>query len=364
MRKQFLRRKLCAVVAICCFVFFFTSFKSMYFGELEVVGAGDRFTEVNLEEQMMEQPVDPNRRRVEALNVGHLDANLNYSARTDIATQTPWKAPIMWEGMFDGEVYDKAHREANSSVALTVFAIGRYMEAYLKAFMISAEKHFMIGLPVTYYIFTDTPEEVPTFKLGPERSMKVLYTPHHPRWQDISMMRMKTISRIIESEISYRFPYVYCLDVDSVFEDRFGSEALGESVALMHSYFYKLPKEEFSYDRNPKSKAYMETGDYYYHAAVFGGTWRNVKAVVDSCYNGIMGDKKNNVEALWHDESHLNKYFWLHKPSKVLSPEYYWDAISLKTRPEIKKARMIWAEKRYDVLRKQTYSRRGKTSKA
>lgn len=318
------------------------------------MGSGDILTVEDVDredEQIFTQPVDPNRRRVETIDLSSLDANLNYSARTNESTQTPWKAPIMWEGMFDGEVYDKAHRAANSSVALTVFAIGRYMEAYLKAFITSAEKHFMIGLPVTYYIFTDTPEEVPPFKLGPERTMKVLYVPRYSRWQDISMMRMRTISKIIESEISYKFPYIYCLDVDSVFQGRFGSEALSESVTLLHSWLYNLPKNRFTYDKNPQSKAYMETGDYYYHAAVFGGTWRSVKALVDYCYHGIREDKKNNVEALWHDESHLNKYFWLHKPTKVLSPEYYWDIVEFGTRPEIRVARMVWAVKRYDVLR-------------
>lgn len=353
MRKLFFRGKFCAIVAMCCMVFFFTSFKTMFSDqEMAYVQGGDQLTEADMEEDMIwERPVDPNKKTVEAANMSSLDANLNYSSRTDIPTQTPWKAPIMWEGMFDGEVYDKAHRAANSSVALTVFAIGRYLEAYLKAFMISAEKHFMIGLPVTYYIFTDTPEDVPAFKLGPERTMKVLYTQRYSRWQDISMMRMKTISKIIDSEIKYQFPYVYCLDVDSVFKGRFGSEALSESVTLIHSYFYNHTKDKFSYDRNPKSKACMETGDYYYHAAVFGGTWKNVKDLVDFCYNGIIEDKKNNVEALWHDESHLNKYFWLHKPTKLLSPEYYWDDITFKPRPEIKVSRMVWAKKLYDVLR-------------
>uniref|UniRef100_A0A3B4AIF4 Uncharacterized protein n=1 Tax=Periophthalmus magnuspinnatus TaxID=409849 RepID=A0A3B4AIF4_9GOBI len=273
------------------------------------------------------------------------------TARTDVPTQTPWKAPIMWEGMFDGTLYDKAHLEANSSVALTVFAIGRYLEAYLKSFIISAEKHFMIGIPVTYYIFTDIPEDIPDFVLGPERTMKVLYVPRHARWQDISMMRMKTLSKIIDLEISYTYPYIFCLDVDSIFENRFGTEALGESVAVLHSHYYTVKQDEFTYDRNPKSKAYMKTGDYYYHAALFGGTWQNVKVLVDFCYNGIMEDKKNNVEALWHDESHLNKYYWLHKPTKLLSPEYCWDVISFINRTEIKVARMTWAKKRYDVLR-------------
>lgn len=226
----------------------------------------------------------------------------------------------------------------------------RYLEAYLEAFLQSAERHFMLGLPVTYYVFTDQPDKVPYVKLGPERSVKVLPVQRDSRWQDISMMRMKTIADTIESDIRHRCQYVFCFDVDQVFSGRFGSEALGESVALLHAYYYRLPKKLYTYDRNPKSKAYMEEGDFYYHAAVFGGSWRSVKAMTEACYRSIMEDKENDVEALWHDESHLNKYMLLHKPSRVLSPEYCWDP-DIRYRTDIHVARLVWAPKDYKRLR-------------
>ena len=226
----------------------------------------------------------------------------------------------------------------------------RYLDAYLKTFLTSAEKHFMPGLPVTYYVFTDLPEKIPKIELAPQRTLKVIPVEKHSRWQDISMMRMRTISEAIEKEISHRF--VFCFDVDQEFKGRFGSEALGDSVALLHAHYYKLPKEKFTYDRNPKSKAYMETGDFYYHAAIFGGLSENVKKLADACYLSIMEDKVNNVEALWHDESHLNKYFWLNKSSKLLSPEYCWDE-NISYKGDIYVTRLVWAPKHYDQLRDQ-----------
>nr|XP_033486181.1 N-acetyllactosaminide alpha-1,3-galactosyltransferase-like [Epinephelus lanceolatus]XP_033486189.1 N-acetyllactosaminide alpha-1,3-galactosyltransferase-like [Epinephelus lanceolatus] len=280
----------------------------------------------------------------------NLDRTLNFRARQGVDTRTSWKAPIIWEGMFDPKLYDQNHIQNQTSVALTVFAVGRYLDTYLKTFLTSAEQHFMLGLQVTYYVFTDQPEKVPNIKLGPQRSLKVIQVEKQSRWQDISMMRMKTISDAIESEIRHHCRYVFCFDVDQVFKGRFGSEALGDSVALLHAWFYKLPKHKFTYDRNPKSKAFMETGDYYYHAALFGGLSENVKNLADFCFLGIMEDKGNNVEALWHDESHLNKYFWLHKPSRLLSPEYCWDQI-IGENSDIRVKRLIWAPKHYNRLR-------------
>ncbi|XP_029286628.1 alpha-1,3-galactosyltransferase 2-like isoform X2 [Cottoperca gobio] len=279
-----------------------------------------------------------------------VDASLDLWSRADVQTCTTWKAAIIWEGMFDPDAYDQMHRREGSSVALTVFAVGRYLDAYLKTFLNTSEQHFMLGLPVTYYIFTDVPEKVPDIKLAPQRSIKVMKVEKNSRWQDVSMMRMKTISDVIESDIRHHCTHVFCFDVDQVFTGRFGSEALGDSVALLHAHYYRLPKKYFTYDRNPNSKAYMQTGDFYYHAAIFGGLWKSVKALTEACYQGIMEDKRNNVEALWHDESHLNKYMWLHKPTKVLSPEYCWDT-SIIYRSEIRVTRLMWAPKYYDTLR-------------
>lgn len=48
-------------------------------------------------------------------------------SRGDVQTCTPWKAPIIWEGMFDPDLYDRAHQKGGTSVALTVFAVGRWV---------------------------------------------------------------------------------------------------------------------------------------------------------------------------------------------------------------------------------------------
>lgn len=92
----------------------------------------------------------------------------------------------------------------------------RYLEAFLEKFLVSAEKFFMPGLPVTYFVFTDRPRAVPWVKLGPHRELRVLKVKKHQRWQDISMMRMRTLSDLIQDEIHLMFSHVFCFDVDLV----------------------------------------------------------------------------------------------------------------------------------------------------
>lgn len=38
-----------------------------------------------------------------------------------------------------------------------------------------------------------------------------------------------------------------------------------------------------------------------------------------ACHEAMTVDQANHIEAVWHDESRLNKYLLSHKPSKVLS---------------------------------------------
>lgn len=163
---------------------------------------------------------------------------------------------------------------------------------------------------------------------------------------------MKIISEHITEHIQNEVDYVFCMDVNQTFQDSYGLETLGDSIAQLHSYWYKKSPKDVPYERNVSSEAYIPEGkgDFYYHAAVFGGTASQVLKITKECAKGIMNDKKNNIEAVWHDESHLNKYFFLHKHTKILSPEFCWDSRNAKT-DDIETVKLSWNFKHYEYLR-------------
>ncbi|XP_041062627.1 alpha-1,3-galactosyltransferase 2-like isoform X1 [Carcharodon carcharias] len=281
----------------------------------------------------------------------HVDNYLDYWSRTDVQTCTNWKAPIIWDGTFNPIYHDAMYKKQNIVIGLTVFAVGKYLDMYLESFLVSADEHFMPGFSVIYYVFVDDLPKLERLRPSVRRKIERFQVERHKRWQDISMYRMKIISRLIEDRIRHEANYVFCFDVDQRFQGRFGTEVLSELVALLHAWYYRRPKFMYTYDRNPHSAAYLsDKGDFYYHAAVFGGTWQSVKNLTETCDRGIMQDKQKNVEALWHDESHLNKFLWLHKPTKVLSPEYCWDP-KIGWRRDIRVVRLLWVEKQYDISR-------------
>ncbi|XP_042579715.1 globoside alpha-1,3-N-acetylgalactosaminyltransferase 1-like isoform X2 [Cyprinus carpio] len=253
-------------------------------------------------------------------------------SRTDVASVTPWLAPIVWEGTFDSRVIDSIYKQQNITIATTVFALGKYTR-FLKDFLESAEEHYFVGFRVHFYLFTDQPEEVPNVKLGQERYLTVKTLPSMNRWQDISMSRMEILEKLIENELASEADYIFCLDVDTKFYGRWGVESLGRLVGVIHPWFFNVPRFLFTYEHRPKSQAYIPAGkgDFYYTGAAFGGSLKDVHNLTKTCREQMNIDTANSIEALWHEESHLNKYFLYNKPSKLLSPEYLWRDISMSS---------------------------------
>ncbi|NXQ38848.1 GBGT1 acetylgalactosaminyltransferase, partial [Catharus fuscescens] len=270
--------------------------------------------------------------------------------RQDVLTVTPWLAPIVWEGTFDPEILDSAYRPLNLTIGVTAFAIGKYTR-FVRRFLQSAEQHFMRGYRVNYYIFTDSPESIPPVQLQPGRRLEAVPMLRFSSWQEISMRRMEAINRHV-AQVSHReVQYLFCLDVDMEFHNPWGPETLGDMVAAIHPGYFSVPREQFPYERRRSSAAFIPEGegDFYYGGAVFGGLVSRVYEFTKTCHMSILADKANGVMAAWQEESHLNRHFLTHKPSKLLSPEYIWDDRKPKP-PEIRLVRFSTVVKNYKEL--------------
>jgi hypothetical protein len=202
----------------------------------------------------------------------------------------------------------------------------RYTQ-FVQHFLESAELFFMRGYQAHYYIFTHDPTAIPRVPLGPGRLLSVLPIQGHTHWEEVSMRRMETISQHIAKRAHQEVDYLFCLDVDMVFRNPWGPETLGDLVAAIHPGYFTVPRQQFPYERRQVSTAFVAEGegDFYYGGAVFGGRVAKVYEFTRGCHMAILADKANGIMAAWQEESHLNRRFISHKPSKVLSPEYLWD---------------------------------------
>ncbi|KAM4695610.1 histo-blood group ABO system transferase-like isoform 2-T2 [Rhinophrynus dorsalis] len=246
--------------------------------------------------------------------------------RTDVLMMTHWLAPIIWDGTYNIDILNAQFKPRDVRIGLLIFAIKKYT-VFLPTFIETAEKYFMVGYKVNYYVFTDRASNIPNITVGKGRQFVVLEASGYKRWQEIVLRRMQVIRDYTSQRFVNEVDYLVSADIDMKFKDDVGVESLSELFGTLHPGYYGVARHGFTYERRPQSQAYIpaDEGDFYYAAGYYGGTVEEMYKLTDYCHTGIMKDKENNIEAVWHEESHLNKYFIYHKPTKILSPEYLWD---------------------------------------
>uniref|UniRef100_A0A8C8VN62 Uncharacterized protein n=1 Tax=Pelusios castaneus TaxID=367368 RepID=A0A8C8VN62_9SAUR len=248
------------------------------------------------------------------------------TVRTDVLLMSPWLAPIVWEGTFNRDILNAQYRQKHLVVGVAMFAVKKYIR-FIEGFLHSANKFFLSGHRVNFYLFTDHPEKVPSMTLSPEKRLFIIPIEPYSRWQDISMNRMNIISSYIRSRWRHEVDYLYSMDIDVQLFEHIGVEIIDTLVGTISSWQYTKTRENNSYETRPESRAAIPRGegDFYYAASFYGGIVSEVYKLTTACFKGIMEDRANGIEAKWHEESHLNKYLLYHKPTRLLSPEYYWD---------------------------------------
>ncbi|XP_027278529.1 glycosyltransferase 6 domain-containing protein 1 isoform X2 [Cricetulus griseus] len=259
----------------------------------------------------------------------------NPRRRVEVITTTNWLAPVVWEGTFDREVLEKYYRKWNISVGLAVFAVGRITDQYLDPFLQSASKFFMPGYSVIFYIMVDRHMQLPKMNYNPLHSFQIHIIGEERWWNNLDLMRMKLLAEHIHEHIRYEVDYLFSMSANLVFQNEFGVETLSTSVAQLHAWWYFRKTNDLPYERRPMSAAYIPfgLGDFYYSGAIIGGVPFHVLDLTQEYLKAVVLDAENGLNSTY--EKYLNKYFYLNKPTKILSPEYCWDST-------FKTPRQVW----------------------
>jgi histo-blood group ABO system transferase len=193
-------------------------------------------------------------------------------------------------------------------IALLIVATGDYIK-YTYPLYDSVRKYFLKDHQVDIFVFTDS-KEVPngTTKIYQE----------HRAWPYPTLMRFHMFQN---NQCFYRdYDYYYYCDSDMLFVDNIGEEIFGDIVAVCHSGFYKRKINDFEYEKNIISSAYVTIGDKYYAGGFQGG--RNYLKVTESLKVMVDIDLSKNYVATWHDEAYWNKYLSMYPPDVILDPSY------------------------------------------
>jgi len=196
-------------------------------------------------------------------------------------------------------------------VGLCIMATGKYTK-FVKPLIDSAEKYFCKNHFITYFVFTDG---------CLEKSDSTIVKIYQQRlgWPHDTLKRFEVYSK--HREQLAQMDYLFAIDADMLFVDNFGDEILKKRVATQHPGFVG---KRGSYEGNSLSTACVnfDEGEYYFAGGFYGGSAQEFLKMAYTVSENIKTDLAKNYIAVWHDESHLNRYFIDNKPIIALDCSY------------------------------------------
>lgn len=197
-------------------------------------------------------------------------------------------------------------------IGLLIIATNKYSQ-FIQPLIDSADKYFLPGEEVTYFIFTDQSIDIQTNR----NYIKV--DTEHREWPWMTLGRYKIFSN--SSDILKGMDYLYYCDADMRFENLVGQEILSELVATQHHGYYM---KRGTPETNTMSLAcvYPNEEMQYFAGGFNGGSSESYLKMAKTLSKNIDIDFSNEIIAIWHDESHLNRYLIDNNPTKILNPSY------------------------------------------
>jgi hypothetical protein len=230
-------------------------------------------------------------------------------------------------------------------IAILYICTGKY-DIFWSDFYRSSEQFFFKNHNKHYFVFTDS------------NKIKSL--------DNISVIQKKTkgfpadsLSRFdmfleIEDTVS-SYDYTFFLNSNMIFlrplsVEIFPHENFKGIIGVTHpmGYIYADRPAMFTYERNKKSTAYIpkiKGKVYNYYMGGFnGGSVAEFYKMAKELSNNICEDKRNGIVAVYHDESHLNKYFSDNEVHSLSTSYGYPEGWDLPLEPIV----MIRDKTRYD----------------
>jgi histo-blood group ABO system transferase len=199
-------------------------------------------------------------------------------------------------------------------VGLVVIATNKYIR-FAQPLYESMKKYLLNepGIERKMFLLTNQPD----FFRGPVYIRKV-----HEPWPYITLRRYEMFLK--HSNYFHDMDYLFYCDADMLFVNRVGREILGETVATIHPTYWNASRDEFPYETNPASTAYIAPGQgtRYFFGSFQGGRTSAFLNMSRILHKNITKDLHNGIIAVWHDESHMNRYMMEHPPAVELSPAY------------------------------------------
>ncbi|ORY21241.1 nucleotide-diphospho-sugar transferase [Neocallimastix californiae] len=198
-------------------------------------------------------------------------------------------------------------------IAIVYICLGKY-DVLWKEFYESMKEKFITSMTKDYYIFTDSKN---IYKK--EEDNVHIIEQKDLGWPGNTLYRFNMF--LSQKEELLKFKYIFFFNANVICKQEVGEEFLPKNERLLfvqHGNFYNESNLIFTYERNVNSTAYIPfgKGKHYVQGSINGGKANDFLQMCEVLKNRIAEDDKNNIVAIWHDESHLNRYFLDLDPSQ------------------------------------------------
>ena len=206
-------------------------------------------------------------------------------------------------------------------VGILIVGTGNYRH-YFPNLYYTMKKRFLKNHEKRFFFFTDYVEKMPS---------------------DVTQIQIE--KRGFPGDTLFRYHYfcsisdnlqwadvLYYIDVDSFINEDVGDEILPDHrglIGVAHPGFYnrRTPTAPLGTpETRPASTAYIfpfDSRPCYWMGGFNGGRMKDFLDLSMTNQENIDEDRKKNIIAIWHDESHLNRYLTTHQSNvKTLLPSY------------------------------------------
>ena len=199
--------------------------------------------------------------------------------------------------------------------ALLVIATGEKYRKYAKTLIESSTTHLFDHEVI---LFTDN--LISEFDRDFCATNKVGVVPTvHKGFPEMTLKRYHIF--VAATRVLAAYQYLFYVDADMLFVDKVvESDILSSGItATLHpGYLGSKGTPEL----RAESTAYCPAIREYYCGGFQGGSCNAFLDMAETLRENITADEEAKITAVWHDESHINKYLYDHPPTRVLSPSF------------------------------------------
>lgn len=195
------------------------------------------------------------------------------------------------------------------NLSVIFIGTGKYLN-FLPGWYESCEKYLVPNAKKQYYVFTDGELNDPPENIIP-------YYQEHLSWPYITLLRFETILRA--SDYLEKSDWVLFLDADMLLVDEVTEKDLftdKKYIGVHHPCHYlQMPPHNSppgAFEINSDSLACITDKDdtsVYFQGCLWGGKVPEVIDMMEELKKRTNDDLSKDVIAIWHDESHLNKFY-------------------------------------------------------